>query len=131
MSSTIPGHRSQAFAITTKTTLRLEGLTVLAVGLGAALSLSESWLPIAGLFLLPDIGMAGYLAGPRVGAVTYNLAHSYVLPLVLLAIAATILPWLMVPALVWIAHIGFDRALGYGLKQVEGFRFTHLGNIGK
>jgi hypothetical protein len=29
------------------------------------------------------------------------------------------------------AHIGIDRALGYGLKYSAGFGFTHLGRIGK
>jgi hypothetical protein len=29
------------------------------------------------------------------------------------------------------AHIGIDRALGYGLKYSTGFGFTHLGRIGK
>jgi hypothetical protein len=33
-------------------------------------------------------------------------------------------------ALIWLAHIGFDRALGYGLKYKAGFGFTHLGRIG-
>jgi hypothetical protein len=34
-------------------------------------------------------------------------------------------------AMIWLAHIGFDRALGYGLKYASGFGFTHLGRIGK
>ena len=34
-------------------------------------------------------------------------------------------------ALVWCAHIGFDRALGYGLKYAAGFRETHLGRLGR
>ncbi len=34
-------------------------------------------------------------------------------------------------SLIWLAHIGIDRALGYGLKYADGFGFTHLGRIGK
>jgi hypothetical protein len=34
-------------------------------------------------------------------------------------------------AMIWLAHIGFDRALGHGLKYANGFGFTHLGRIGK
>ena len=34
-------------------------------------------------------------------------------------------------ALIWIAHIGLDRALGYGLKYATGFGDTHLGRIGR
>ena len=33
--------------------------------------------------------------------------------------------------MIWCAHIGFDRALGYGLKSAAGFEFTHLGRIGR
>ena len=29
--------------------------------------------------------------------------------------------------LIWLAHIGFDRLIGYGLKYETGFRHTHLG----
>ena len=32
-------------------------------------------------------------------------------------------------ALIWTAHIGFDRMLGYGLKDVSGFKKTHLQRI--
>jgi len=32
-------------------------------------------------------------------------------------------------ALIWAAHIGFDRFLGYGLKYPVAFRVTHLGSI--
>ncbi|MFN3844328.1 MAG: DUF4260 domain-containing protein [Paracoccaceae bacterium] len=111
--------------------LRLEGFAVLAAALYGAISSSDSWLLVATLFFLPDISIIGYAAGPRVGATIYNLAHSYVLPILLFGFAVTILPWLIVPTLAWIAHIGFDRALGYGLKHAEGFRFTHLGIIGR
>ena len=34
-------------------------------------------------------------------------------------------------AMIWLAHIGIDRALGYGLKYSAGFGFTHLGRIGR
>jgi hypothetical protein len=43
-----------------------------------------------------------------------------------------IMPWPLAGplALIWLAHIGIDRALGYGLKYASGFGFTHLGRIG-
>ena len=34
-------------------------------------------------------------------------------------------------AAIWVAHIGFDRVLGYGLKFEAGFGETHLGRVGK
>lgn len=111
---------------------RLEGLALLAVAALAYARLGEGWLLFAGLFLAPDLSFAGYLAGPRLGAWAYNLAHSLIGPLLLAgagllsgADLATAL------ALIWLAHIGFDRALGYGLKSPQAFGLTHLGLIGK
>jgi hypothetical protein len=112
--------------------LRLEGLCVLAAALVGYARIDASWGLFAAAFLLPDLSFAGYLAGPRVGAIAYNAAHSYVLPLACLA-AAVAFPSTVPLALslVWAAHIGFDRALGYGLKYANGFGFTHLGLIGR
>jgi len=114
------------------TWLRAEGLAVFAAALGAYFVTGGGWPFLLLLFLAPDLSMAGYLGGARVGAAAYNLFHSYVLPLVLLgggwASGGDLLPRL---ALVWIAHIGFDRMLGYGLKHDTGFQDTHLGRIGR
>ena len=91
-----------------------------------------SWLWFAVLFLAPDLSIAGYLAGSRAGAWTYNLAHTYALALGLLATGLiTEHRTLFGAGLIWCAHIGFDRLFGYGLKSPEGFRFTHLGKIGR
>ena len=81
----------------------------------------ESWLKFALLFLAPDISIAAYLARKRIGAAVYNLVHSYTLPL-LLAATGVALPL----ALIWIAHIGFDRLLGFGLKFPDAFQPTHI-----
>ena len=32
--------------------------------------------------------------------------------------------------LIWFAHIGFDRMMGFGLKYPTRFGDTHLGRIG-
>jgi hypothetical protein len=75
--------------------------------------------------------MLGYLAGPRAGALIYNAAHSYVLALILtLAGHLTGSAATAAAGLIFIAHIGFDRALGYGLKYPSGFHDTHLGRLG-
>jgi hypothetical protein len=89
-----------------------------------------SWSIFAALFLLPDISFAGYLAGPRIGAAVYNVAHSYAGPL-LMAVALLTTGAALMLALIWAAHVGFDRALGYGLKYPTAFADTHLGRIGK
>jgi hypothetical protein len=119
------------------TLLRLEGLAVLLVALGIYSQYGASWWLFAGLFLLPDLGMLGYLASPRLGAWTYNAVHTYVTPLIFAggafafrATAAEYASLIGSITLIWIAHIGFDRALGLGLKRASGFRDTHLGRMG-
>ncbi len=108
--------------------LRLEALALLAAALCLYARVGGGWGRFALLFLVPDVSFAGYLAGARVGAVVYNAAHSLVGPL-LLAAAGLALPSLLPYALVWIAHVGCDRALGYGLKYGRGFAATHLGDL--
>ena len=106
--------------------LRMEGL---AVALGAVWIYGQTgvgWGVFALCLLLPDLAMLGYLAGNRVGAVCYNLAHSYGAPLALLVLGGAE-GWAVAAASLWVAHIGIDRALGYGMKYAAGFRSTHLG----
>jgi hypothetical protein len=115
-----------------RTSLRVEGLMLLAVSALGYQLLGLGWGLFALCFLAPDLAMLGYLAGQRFGALAYNLAHSLAGPLLLLA-AGLVLGQrgLLGAALVWSAHIGFDRALGYGLKYASGFHHTHLGRIGR
>lgn len=77
------------------------------------------WLVFALLLLLPDLGALGYLIGARAGARGYNALHNYPLPLALLA-AGMLTGGSSIVALaaIWLAHIGMDRLLGYGLKAV-------------
>jgi hypothetical protein len=110
--------------------LRFEGAAVFALAVLLYARGGHSWLLFAALFLAPDLSLGAYVGGPRAGAVGYNLAHSYVGPIVAAALAlATGRP--PVVALLWAAHVGFDRALGYGLKYAGGFTETHLGRIGR
>jgi hypothetical protein len=112
--------------------LRFEGAVAVAASLVFYRYEHASWMLFAVLFLAPDLAMLGYPAGSRVGAAAYNLVHNYVLPLLLLmAAVSTARPAAAVYALIWVAHIGFDRMLGYGLKYPSGFGETHLGRIGK
>ena len=112
--------------------LRLEGLVVLIASLLLYAQHGRGWLLFAALFLAPDLSMLGYVRGPIVGAATYNAAHTYAVSLTL-AILGLLLgqPVLVALSLIWSAHIGFDRALGYGLKLRSGFQDTHLGRIGR
>jgi len=112
--------------------LRLEGV-VLFAGMTLLYGLWDgSWWVYAILFLAPDLSFAAYLAGPKAGAIVYNAAHSYLAPVALMTAGlAMASPLVLSIAMIWLAHIGIDRALGYGLKYQAGFAFTHLGRIGK
>ncbi|MEO3679011.1 DUF4260 domain-containing protein [Rheinheimera fenheensis] len=116
---------------TTKRILQLEGALVLFMSILLFKDSSYSWWLFAGLFFLPDALLLGYLLSSVVGANLYNLSHSYSIPLLLGALLLRQSPQHLPLVLIWTAHIGFDRMLGYGLKLQKGFRFTHLGVIGK
>ncbi|WP_378945474.1 DUF4260 domain-containing protein [Paracoccus sp. R86501] len=113
---------------------RTEGALIVLGALPLAVLTQNGWpLWVWPLVLLaPDLGAAGYLAGPRVGAFTYNLMHLYGAGL-LLALLGVVsgLPVLIALGAVWLVHVGADRAMGYGLKQGTGFHDTHLGRIGQ
>jgi Domain of unknown function (DUF4260) len=115
-----------------RTLLRLEGLALFAgITLLYAFWGGRWWLYVV-LFLAPDLSFLGYLLGARIGAIVYNTAHSYVVPLAMMTAGFGFAPPLLLSiAMIWLAHIGFDRALGYGLKYSAGFGFTHLGRIGR
>ena len=110
--------------------LRAEGMAML---LGSVLLYwlyGGSWWLFALLLLAPDASMLGYLAGPRFGAAAYNAFHFYPLPAVLAAFGLLGgSPLALSLALMWFAHIGMDRAIGYGLKYPTAFGDTHLGRV--
>ncbi len=113
-----------------KAILRLEGFAYFVIAIVIYMMLRGSWLTFAILFLAPDLAFFGYLAGPRIGAIAYNILHSTIGPIAL-AIAGklTDMPDLWFIAAIWMAHVGFDRMLGYGLKFASGFKDTHLGKL--
>jgi hypothetical protein len=87
------------------------------------------WSLYAWLFLSPDLSLAFYLAGPKAGAAAYNALHSSIGPLLLGLAGLTLGAAALGPiALIWLAHIGFDRAAGFGLKYASAFGETHLGS---
>jgi hypothetical protein len=110
--------------------LHLEGLAVLAAALALYFDAGYGWVLLLALFLAPDLSMVGYVGGPAVGALTYNAVHTSVGPIALALVGvlgdAEIATQV---ALVWLAHIGLDRLLGYGLKYPSGFKPTHLQRV--
>jgi len=111
--------------------LRAEGAAVaLALGI-IAWQAGPPWQLVVAVLVFPDLGFVAYLAGPRIGAIIYNVLHSYIGPALLAAITLAIapIPYAWEIAILWALHIGADRFLGYGLKSEEGFKVTHLGRL--
>lgn len=107
--------------------LRLEGGFVVLSALAGYALLGGSWWLFLAVLLGPDLFMVGYLIGPRLGAHLYNLGHTYAVPFGI-GVGAVLSGSNLLGAvgLIWTAHIGMDRALGYGLKFPAGFWDTHL-----
>ena len=112
--------------------LRLEGAALALVAILGYVKLGAPWWLFAVFILVPDLSMAGYLAGTRIGSIAYNAFHVTLGPLAL-ALAGFLLPQfdMLAIALVWLCHIGVDRALGFGLKYRVGFAYSHLGRVGR
>jgi hypothetical protein len=111
--------------------LRVEGAVLLGASVFLYVRFGDGWVLFLVLLLAPDISMVGYAAGAAVGAVSYNLFHTTAIPVILAVFGVAVESAILLSiALIWLAHIGMDRALGYGLKLASGFRDTHLGRIG-
>lgn len=111
--------------------LRLENLAIFLFALVAYDFLSFPKEHFILFFFAPDLAIAGYFFGSKIGGIAYNTTHSYILPLLLFAFGFHISSSpINEIAIIWIAHIGIDRALGFGLKYANGFRFTYLGKLG-
>lgn len=115
-----------------KSLLKTEELAEMLLALFVFAHLPYAWWVLPATFLLPDLSMLGYLAGPRVGAASYNLLHHKALAIAV-GLAGWVLgqPTMVLAGTVLLFHSAFDRLLGYGLKHATGFQDTHLGRVGK
>lgn len=113
---------------------RVEGAVVFlsSIAIFVYLDGDWSWWLAFLVFFAPDMSFAAYFLGSKVGAIGYNVAHVYGLGAALLALGLS-MDFIIASLLgaLWLAHAGFDRMLGYGLKSPEGFTKTHLGTIGR
>ena len=115
--------------------LRTEGAALLGLAIVLYAKFGRSWILFAVLLLAPDLGALGYVRDTRLGAMTYDVVHTYLAPAVLAMIgvlADSSLTWSI--AIIWFAHIGMDRLVGYGLKYPDSFQHTHqvwMGRGGK
>ena len=115
-----------------KNILKLEEGAMLGLCVYALTLFHASWWVYVLLVIGPDISCIGYTAGNRVGAACYNLFHHKGIAIAIF-VAGFILgnEWLQIAGIILFGHSSMDRMLGYGLKLSEGFKFTHLGMIGK
>ena len=110
--------------------LRMEGAAAATAALILYFWGDHPWWLLLVLALAPDLSMVAYAAGPRVGAAAYDLVHTYSLPVVLGAVGVVAdADAAVAVALIWVTHIGVDRAIGYGLKYPSGFKDTHLQRV--
>jgi hypothetical protein len=110
--------------------LHAEGLAVAIAAIALYVYADYPWWLLVALALAPDLSMVGYLAGSTVGAAAYDAAHTYSLPVALAAVGLIVDAETAVQlGLIWLTHIGVDRAVGYGLKYPTGFKDTHLQRV--
>lgn len=110
--------------------LRVDAVLILVGSVVLYAQTGAGWGMFALLLFAPDIAMLGYLAGPRIGALCYNLGHSLAGPTVLAALGVLgQVPVALPIGLIWFAHIGLDHAIGYGFKYASGFKDTHLQRV--
>jgi len=113
-----------------KVLLRVEGAAVASAAVAVYFHAGYPWWLLVALALAPDLSMIGYIWGPAVGAVCYDAAHTYVGPAALSAVGFVAGADVAIEVgLIWIVHIGVDRALGYGLKYRSAFKDTHLQRV--
>jgi hypothetical protein len=110
--------------------LHVEGIAIAIAAIALYFHADYPWWLLVVLALAPDVSAVGYLAGPRVGAMAYDAAHTLSLPVALAALGVLIgAETATQVGLIWLIHIGIDRAAGYGLKYPTGFKDTHLQRV--
>ncbi|HLS59569.1 MAG TPA: DUF4260 domain-containing protein [Virgibacillus sp.] len=107
-----------------------EGLAVFVFCLYVYNSFQFSWILFLLLLFAPDLSIFGYLFNPKSGAIIYNLVHTYMVSIGVVALGL----WLSYDLLIAIgiiltAHIGMDRMVGYGLKYSTHFKHNHLKRV--
>ena len=109
---------------------RLESAAIAFLLLSVYWAFEMNWIWLIVFLLIPDISMVGYLKNARVGAIMYNLGHSYLVPVLLWFLSFYLASdFLIILAVAWALHIAADRMFGFGLKLPTGFRETHLGKL--
>lgn len=115
-----------------KNLIRLEELGLFLLSIVLFSRLTYTWWVYPVLLLAPDLGMIGYVFGPRPGSVTYNLTHHKGLAVAFYVVGVRYaFPVLALVGVIMLGHSSLDRVFGYGLKYGDAFQHTHLGWIGR
>jgi len=113
-----------------KNILKLEGLAVFLASLYFFNEISGNWILFVLLIIVPDISMIGYIKDKKLGSITYNLVHNYILALVIIFYGILANNDLVTSfGLILSAHIGADRLVNYGLKYPSDFKDTHINKV--
>lgn len=112
--------------------LKIEEVLMFALGVYLFSLLEYEWWWFLVLLLSPDISMLGYLFGNKTGAILYNIFHHKGLALGIYFFGIYLsIPLCQLIGVILFAHAAMDRVMGYGLKYHKGFKYTHLGEIGR
>ena len=115
-----------------KNIIKLEELAMFGMSLWGLYFFDAEWWYYLLLLLGPDISMIGYAGGNKVGAFVYNLFHHKGVAIVLFVLGVLLSHMtIQIAGIILFGHSSMDRMFGYGLKLEEGFKYTHLGMIGK
>lgn len=115
-----------------KTIIKLEELGLFILGIYFFSQLNYGWGWFLGLILVPDFSMIGYVFGDKFGALCYNVVHHRGIAIAVYLVGIYFSNTeIQLSGVILFAHSSMDRLFGYGLKYESGFKFTHLGEIGK
>ncbi|KAF2507785.1 DUF4260 domain-containing protein [Flavobacterium zhairuonense] len=115
-----------------KTVLKFEEIALFIFGIFLFHQLHYKWWWFLALILAPDLSMIGYAFGNKVGAFLYNIFHHKGIAILLYVLGFYFKNELLqLAGIILFSHSAMDRIFGYGLKYEKGFKYTHLGEIGK
>lgn len=115
-----------------RVTIQLEELGLFLFGIFLFSQLNYAWWWFLALILAPDFSMLGYLFGNKTGAFAYNFFHHRGIAVLVYLMGMYFSDSLIqLIGIILFAHSSMDRMMGYGLKYEKGFKYTHLGEIGK
>ena len=115
-----------------KTIIKLEEAALFILGIFLFNRLNFEWWWFLVLILAPDLSMLGYLFGNKSGAFFYNVFHHKGIALLIYGLGYyLVIETIQLAGIILFSHSAMDRIFGYGLKYEKGFKYTHLGEIGK